>query len=206
MFSLPMPPEGARLDEKLCLCFAGDLLFARSKSMSFPKLRALGIALGLFVAVYGPAFVAVSLIRPPAQGVVPLIMAISLAIALVLIFTLGRRTAGVLGDFRGPDRSLSSSAAVGTHYLPDLGNPDRSRSVAMPFDGAGKLAGEPGWRRAVPGRLLAALSGRVGLSAYASRPAYGCRRSCLYFESRPLRPCLPWGTPQTAVARRRPSQ
>jgi hypothetical protein len=95
MFSLPMPPEGARLDEKLCLCFAGDLLFARSKSMSFPKLRALGIALGLFVAVYGPAFVAVSLIRPPAQGVVPLIMAISLAIALVLIFTLGRRTAGV---------------------------------------------------------------------------------------------------------------
>ncbi|MGO8984436.1 MAG: hypothetical protein ACLQFM_06600 [Terriglobales bacterium] len=83
------------MDEKLCLCFAGDLLFARSKSMSFPKLRALGIALGLFVAVYGPAFVAVSLIRPPAQGVVPLIMAISLAIALVLIFTLGRRTAGV---------------------------------------------------------------------------------------------------------------
>lgn len=63
--------------------------------MSFPRLRALGIALGLFVAVYGPAFVTVSLIHPPAQGVVPLIIAISLAIALVLIFTLGRRTAGI---------------------------------------------------------------------------------------------------------------
>lgn len=63
--------------------------------MSFPRLRALGIALGLFVAVYGPAFVTVSLIHPPAQGVVPLLIAISLAIALVLIFTLGRRTAGI---------------------------------------------------------------------------------------------------------------
>lgn len=63
--------------------------------MNFPKLRAFGIALGLFVAVYGPAFAAVSLIRPSAQGAVPLIIAISLAIALVLIFTLARRTAGV---------------------------------------------------------------------------------------------------------------
>lgn len=63
--------------------------------MNFPKLRAFGIALGLFVAVYGPAFAAVSLIRPPAQGAVPLIITISLAIALVLIFTLARRTAGV---------------------------------------------------------------------------------------------------------------
>jgi membrane protease YdiL (CAAX protease family) len=63
--------------------------------MVYPKLRALGITLGLFVAVYGPAFAAVSLIRPPVQGIVPLIIAISLAVALALIFTLARGTAGV---------------------------------------------------------------------------------------------------------------
>jgi membrane protease YdiL (CAAX protease family) len=63
--------------------------------MNSPKLRGLGIALGMFLAVYGPAFVAVSLTRPPVQGAIPLIIAISLAIALVLIFTLARRTAGV---------------------------------------------------------------------------------------------------------------
>jgi membrane protease YdiL (CAAX protease family) len=62
--------------------------------MNLPNLRALGIALGLFVVVYGPAFATVSLIRPSAQAAVPLIIAISLAIALVLIFALARRTAG----------------------------------------------------------------------------------------------------------------
>jgi membrane protease YdiL (CAAX protease family) len=64
-------------------------------SMDSSQLRAFATALGLFVAVYAPAFAAVSLIRPPAQGAVPLIIAISLAIALVLIFILARHTAGV---------------------------------------------------------------------------------------------------------------
>ncbi len=63
--------------------------------MIYPKLRALGITLGMFVAVYGPAFAAVSLIRPTVQGIVPLIIAISLAVALALIFTLVRGTAGI---------------------------------------------------------------------------------------------------------------
>jgi hypothetical protein len=63
--------------------------------MNSPKIRGLGIALGMFVAVYGSAFGAVSLIRPPVQGAVPLIIAISLAIALGLIFTLARWTAGI---------------------------------------------------------------------------------------------------------------
>jgi hypothetical protein len=42
-----------------------------------------------------PAFAAVSLIRRPVQRIVPLIIAINLAIALALIFTLARGTAGV---------------------------------------------------------------------------------------------------------------
>ena len=63
--------------------------------MNFPKIRALAITLGLFVAVYGPAFAAVSLIHPTAQGAVPLIISISVAIALVLIFALARRLGSV---------------------------------------------------------------------------------------------------------------
>jgi len=72
-----------------------ELKSSERTSMPFPKLRALAITLGLFVAVYGPAFAAVSLIRPTAQGAVPLIIAISLSIALLLIIMLARRTAGV---------------------------------------------------------------------------------------------------------------
>jgi membrane protease YdiL (CAAX protease family) len=64
-------------------------------SMNFPNIRALATTLGLFVAVYAPAFATVSLIRPAAQVAVPLIISISLAIALVLTFTLSRRTGSV---------------------------------------------------------------------------------------------------------------
>jgi membrane protease YdiL (CAAX protease family) len=64
-------------------------------SMNFPNIRALATTLGLFVAVYAPAFAAVSLIRPAAQVAVPVIISISLAIAFVLIFMLARRTGSV---------------------------------------------------------------------------------------------------------------
>jgi len=72
-----------------------ELKSSERTPMPFPKLRALAISLGLFVAVYAPAFAAVSLIRPTAQGAVPLIIAISLSIALLFIIMLARRTAGV---------------------------------------------------------------------------------------------------------------
>ncbi|HUE65760.1 MAG TPA: hypothetical protein VMO78_15405 [Rhizomicrobium sp.] len=45
--------------------------------MKYPSARALGLALGLFFAVYAPTFIAVSLIRPPAQIAVPLIIGLS---------------------------------------------------------------------------------------------------------------------------------
>lgn len=106
--------------------------------MSFPRLRALGIALALFVAVYGPAFVTVSLIHPLAQGVVPLIIAISLAIALVLIFTLGRRTGSIsefgfsISEFRYVELAallglpLAIAASWLGHLLPAKGAIDTS--------------------------------------------------------------------------------
>jgi membrane protease YdiL (CAAX protease family) len=58
-------------------------------------VRAFGIALGLFIGVYVPAFIAASLTRPPAQLAVPLIIGTSLTIAMALILILARRTAGV---------------------------------------------------------------------------------------------------------------
>jgi hypothetical protein len=49
----------------------------------------------MFLAVYVPAFVAVALIRPPVQIAVPLIIGVSVAVALTLIFTLARGLAGI---------------------------------------------------------------------------------------------------------------
>jgi hypothetical protein len=54
--------------------------------MTFSKVQALGGTIVLFVAVYIPAFAAVSLSRPPIQIAIPLIIGVSLAIALALIF------------------------------------------------------------------------------------------------------------------------
>jgi membrane protease YdiL (CAAX protease family) len=71
-------------------------------------LRTLGLALGLFVAVYAPTFMAVALFHPPAQIDVPLIIAISLAIALALIRAMARPPAGV---------SEFGFAAPGLRYL-----------------------------------------------------------------------------------------
>lgn len=44
----------------------------------------------------------------------------------------------------------------------------------MSFDAVRNLAGEPGWRRALPGWLLAALSRRAGLSDYFFSRAHSC--------------------------------
>ena len=51
-------------------------------------------ALGLFIAVYAPAFAVPSLIRPRIELAIPLIIAISLAMALLFIWLLARRGAG----------------------------------------------------------------------------------------------------------------
>jgi hypothetical protein len=57
-------------------------------------LQAPGVALGLFVGVYAAAFVAVAVIRPAIQAVIPLIIWASLISALALIFAFTRRGVG----------------------------------------------------------------------------------------------------------------
>lgn len=106
-----------------------------------------------------------------------------------------------VGCVRGFHEPLSSPAQVVAHPMPDLGNPDRTCSLAMPFDVVGKLVGEPGWCRSLPGRLLAALSGRAGLSEYSCRPAYGGRHRGLHIESSLLRSRLHQRMEKAEVAR-----
>ncbi len=63
--------------------------------MKLSQLRAPGGVLALFVAVYLPAFAAVSLLRPPVQVAVPLIIGISVAVALLLIVALAHGAGGM---------------------------------------------------------------------------------------------------------------
>ena len=64
-------------------------------SMKFPKLKAVGLGIGLFVVVYVPAFTTVALVRPRIEIAIPLIIAITLLVALLLIFLLARSPAGI---------------------------------------------------------------------------------------------------------------
>ena len=63
--------------------------------MNSRNLQALAIALGLFVAVYVPTFLIAGMFRPPAFILIPLIIAISFSIAMILIFVLARRESGI---------------------------------------------------------------------------------------------------------------
>jgi len=63
--------------------------------MKLSQLQAPGGVIALLVAVYLPAFGAVSLLRPPVQTAVPLIIGISLAIALLLIIKLAHGASGI---------------------------------------------------------------------------------------------------------------
>ena len=63
--------------------------------MKFPKLKAVGLGIGLFVVVYVPAFTTTALVRPRIEIAVPLIIAITLLVALLLIFLLARSPAGI---------------------------------------------------------------------------------------------------------------
>jgi hypothetical protein len=63
--------------------------------MKFPKLKALGFGIELFVAVYVPAFMTTALVRPRIEIAIPLIIGITFCIALILVFLLARRPTGI---------------------------------------------------------------------------------------------------------------
>ena len=60
--------------------------------MKFLRLKALGLVVLLFLGVYVPTFVVVGMIKPKPQAAIPLIIGLSLAIALTLIWLLHSRT------------------------------------------------------------------------------------------------------------------
>jgi membrane protease YdiL (CAAX protease family) len=83
--------------------------------MNFPSIRAFGTGIGLFVAVYIPAFFAAGLVRPRVEVAIPLIIAITFLIAFILILLLARPPAGIAEfGFRIPNgRYLAMGTALG---------------------------------------------------------------------------------------------
>src|SRR6266481_3305238 len=83
--------------------------------MRLRKLKAFGIGIGLFLAVYIPAFVTTALVRPRVEIAIPLIIAITSLVALTLVLLLARPPTGIAEfGFRIPNtRYLAIGAALG---------------------------------------------------------------------------------------------
>ncbi len=81
--------------------------------MKFPALKAIVLGVGLFVVVYVPAFVTTALVRPRIDIAIPLIIAITSLVALILMFLLARRPAGFAEfGFRIPHSRYLARASV----------------------------------------------------------------------------------------------
>jgi membrane protease YdiL (CAAX protease family) len=83
--------------------------------VKFPNIRAIGAGIGLFLAVYVPAFVVTGLVRPRVEVAVPLIITITLLIAVILVFVFARAPAGAVEfGFQIPNgRYLAMATALG---------------------------------------------------------------------------------------------
>jgi membrane protease YdiL (CAAX protease family) len=83
--------------------------------VKFPNIQALGTGIGLFLAVYIPAFVTAGLVRPRPEVAIPLIIAITFLVAFTLVLLLARPPAGITEfGFRLPDgRYLVIGTALG---------------------------------------------------------------------------------------------
>jgi membrane protease YdiL (CAAX protease family) len=79
------------------------------------RLKALAIVVLLFIGVYIPAFVVTALIKPRPQAAIPLVIGVSLAIALVFIFFLSSGAAGFaeFGFKAASYRHVAAAAALG---------------------------------------------------------------------------------------------
>jgi len=63
--------------------------------VKFPNIQTFVIGIGLFLAVYIPAFVTVGLVRPRVEVAIPLIIAITFLIAFILVLLLARPPTGI---------------------------------------------------------------------------------------------------------------
>jgi len=83
--------------------------------VKFPNIQTFGIGIGLFLAVYIPAFVTAGLVRPRVEVAIPLIIAITFLIAFILVLLLARPPTGITEfGFRIPNtRYLAIGTALG---------------------------------------------------------------------------------------------
>jgi membrane protease YdiL (CAAX protease family) len=83
--------------------------------VKLPRIQVFGIGIGLFLAVYIPAFVTTALVRPRVEIAIPLIIAITSMVALTLVLLLARRPTGIAEfGFRIPNtRYLAIGTALG---------------------------------------------------------------------------------------------
>ena len=88
-------------------------LAPRAEPMKSPQLKTLGIGIGLFVAVYVPAFMTTAFVRPRIEIAIPLIIAITFLVTLILVFLLARPPAGIAEfGFRIPNSRYVAIAIV----------------------------------------------------------------------------------------------
>src|SRR6266567_2056307 len=92
-----------------------DAFSSGSGTMRFHKLKALGLCIGLFVTVYVPAFLTTALVRPRVEIAIPLIIAITFLVAVILLLLLARPPAGIaeFGFRISNARYLAIATAVG---------------------------------------------------------------------------------------------
>jgi membrane protease YdiL (CAAX protease family) len=83
--------------------------------VKLPRIQAFGIGIGLFLAVYIPAFITTALVRPRVEIAIPLIIAITSLVAFTLVLLLSRPPAGIAEfGFRIPNtRYLATGTALG---------------------------------------------------------------------------------------------
>jgi membrane protease YdiL (CAAX protease family) len=83
--------------------------------VKLPRIQVFGIGIGLFLAVYIPAFVTTALVRPRVEIAIPLIIAITSLVAFTLVLLLSRSPAGIAEfGFRIPNtRYLATGTGLG---------------------------------------------------------------------------------------------
>ena len=111
--------------------------------MILRNIRPAILALGLLAAAYLPAFAGASLIRPRVELAIPLVIGISVSIALLLIFFLARHGSGFHAfGFTAPQRrDFPAGLLLGLPLALAVAWLSRMFPSKPPFD----VSGLPGW-------------------------------------------------------------